>query len=328
MNVLLKQAVIKIYHAIILLEMHEFFTLLEKIYPLYLMVAAGYIAGRFLKVSRDTISSLLIFIIAPAVVFYGVATAPHKNSYLLLPVLFYIIGCLLSVAFYELGKYLWNGKERNLLGFIAGTGNTGYFGIPLIISLFGQRGLNVASFATLGLILYESTRGYYIISKGTGTSKQALQKVLKLPALYAFLLGLIISHTGVHISGSINDAFVDFKGAYTVFGMMILGVGLATVTRATYDKTFALMSFFAKFICFPLLIGLFVWWDASTLHLFSSEVHQIILILSIAPMASNTVTYATYLKAHPEKAAFTVFLSTIFALIYIPAFIAVILNKL
>lgn len=306
--------------------MHEFLTLVSKIYPLYLIVAVGYLAGRFLKASRDTISSLLIFIIAPIVVFYGVATAPHNNSYLLLPVIFYAVGCFLSISFYWIGKYLWKGTERNLLGFIAGTGNTGYFGIPLIIALFGQQGLSIASYSTLGLILYESTRGYYIISKGEGTAEDALRKVIKLPSLYAFILGLLVNHLNIHFGTSLTEAFNNFKGAYTVFGMMILGIGLSTVVRATFDKSFTIVSFLAKFICFPGLIALFVWCDSVSLHLFNHEIHNIILILSITPMATNAVTYATYLKAHPEKAAFTVLLSTLFALLYIPAFITIFLQ--
>jgi hypothetical protein len=38
-------------------------------------------------------------------------------------------------------------------------------------------------------------------------------------------------------------------------------------------------------------------------------------------MASNTVAFATQLNAIPEKAAFTVLASTIFALLFIPLFV-------
>lgn len=306
--------------------MSEFTTLLDKIYPLYLIVIAGYIAGRFLKVDRRTVSSILIFIIAPVVVFYGVATAPHNNSYLLLPVIFYLVACTLSLIFYYIGGFFWKTSERNLLGFIAGSGNTGYFGIPLILALFGQSGLSIAVFSTLGLILYESTRGYYIVAKSHAEASEALSKVLRLPALYAFIIGIIVNRLDVHFGSSLTSAFTDFTGAYTVFGMMILGIGLAAATRATYDKTFTYISFAAKFLCYPAIIALLTYLDSSVFHLFDSEVHKILMILSIVPMATNTVTYATYLKAHPEKAAFTVMLSTIFALIYIPLFITIFLK--
>lgn len=306
--------------------MTEFLTLINKIYPLYLIVATGYVAGRFLKADRHTVSSILIYIIAPVVVFNGVATAPHNNSYLLLPVLFFLTACALSLIFYRVGGRFWQSSERNLLSFIAGTGNTGYFGIPLILALFGQAGLSIAVFSTLGLILYESTRGYYVIAKSHATPREALEKVVRLPVLYAFMLGIIANKLSVSFPASISSTFTYFSGAYTVFGMMILGIGLAAVTRATFDKTFTALSFVAKFLCYPVAIGLFVYLDKTTLHLFSQQVHTVIMILSITPMATNTVTYASYLKANPEKAAFTVMVSTLFALIYIPAFIAIFLK--
>lgn len=306
--------------------MSDFITLVDKIYPLYLIIGLGYLAGRILKADRTTVSSILIYIIAPVVVFYGVATAPDNNAYLLLPVIFFFVACLLSVLFFYLGGFFWKTSERNLLSFIAGTGNTGYFGIPLTLALFGQKGLSIAVFATLGLILYESTRGYYIIARSHATAREALNKVLRLPVIYAFLLGIVASRFDVTFSESLTSAFSYFTGAYTLFGMMILGITLSAVTRATFDKTFTAISFAAKFICYPLAIGALVYIDKTLLHLFEPEVHAVTMILSIAPMATNTVTYAAYLKAHPEKAAFTVTLSTLFALVYIPLFIAVFLK--
>lgn len=306
--------------------MHEFLILLNKIYPLYLMVLAGYAAGKLLKVDRHTVSSLLIFIIAPIVVFNGVATALQSTGYLFLPVLFFTVAVLLSIVFFAVGGKFWQTSERNLLSFVAGSGNTGYFGIPLILSLYGQKGLSVAAFATLGLILFESTRGYYIMAKSHAHMRDALIKVVKLPVLYAFAAGLLVNTLSINLPEPVRNSFTYFNGAYTVLGMMILGIGLAGVTRATFDKTFTLLSFMAKFVCYPLLIGLFVYLDKQYFHLYSSEVHSIILILSVVPMATNTVTYATQLKTHPEKAAFSVLLSTLFALIYIPLFIAVFLS--
>lgn len=306
--------------------MSEFLTLINKIYPLYLIVVTGYIAGKYLKADRHTVSSILIYIIAPVVVFNGVATAPHNNAYLLLPVVFFTIACTLSLIFYEVGGRFWHSSERNLLSFIAGTGNTGYFGIPLILALYGDKGLSIAVFSTLGLILYESTRGYYVIAKSHATAKEAMLKVIRLPVLYAFAAGIVANKLSVVFPASISSTFTYFSGAYTVFGMMILGIGLAAVTKATFDKTFTALSFIAKFLCYPLAMAGLVYLDKSFLHLFSTQVHTVVMILSITPMATNTVTYASYLKAHPEKAAFTVMLSTLFALVYIPAFIAIFLK--
>ncbi len=302
--------------------MYEFLILLNKLYPLYLVVLLGFLGGRFLKVDRRTISTILIYVIAPVVVFYGVATAPHNDAYLLLPIIFFVVACSLSAIFFLIGSKFWQTSEKNLLSFVAGSANTGYFGIPLSLALFGNKGLSIAALTTFGLILYESTRGYYIMAKSHASAKAAIQKVLTLPVLYAFIAGVVANRLHLAFPDSITTTFIYFTGTYIVLGMMILGITLSLVTRASFDKTFTLLSFSAKFVCYPLIIGMLIYLDSTIFKLFSNDVHAVVMILSLTPMATNAVSYATYLKAHPEKAAFTIMLSTLFALIYIPLFIA------
>jgi len=307
-------------------DMDEILSLVTKIFPLYVMVFAGYVAGKLIKLNRETIASLLIYVIAPVVSFYGVAIAPVNNAYLLLPILFFIVANLLSFAFYEIGKIFWKTSEKNLLSAAAGSGNTGYFGLPLVLALVGQQGLSIAIFCLLGTILYESTRNYYILARSHASAKEAVMKVLKLPIIYAFILGLIVNRLGVTIDGSLLEAFVYFKGAYVVFGMMIIGLVLASANKGHFDSKFTSLAFLAKFVGYPALIGGLVLLDNAYFGLFDTQVHMVMMLLAIVPMAANTITYATFLKAHPEKAAVTVMASTLFALLYIPIFISIFLK--
>jgi predicted permease len=286
------------------------------------MVAAGFVLAKRLKVDREAVATLLVYVLAPAVVFYGVATAPVDNTYLLLPLLFFVVGSLLAMAFYAVGGLIWQGSERNLLGYTAGTGNTGYFGLPLVFALLGARAQSVAILAILGVILYENTVGYYFIAKSHLSMRQALLKVAHLPALYAFALGLIVNRLGWSLGAPLTQAFVDFRGAFVVLGMMVIGLGLATVTRAALDGTFTLMAFGAKFLVYPVVIALLVALDSNVAHIFDVTTHRVVLLLAVTPLASSTVVFATQLRVQPEKAAFTVVLSTLFALGFIPVFVA------
>jgi malate permease and related proteins len=304
-------------------SMNEFLLLFAKIFPLYLIVAAGYLAGKKLKVDKDTIATIAIYIVTPVVIFNGVATAPSSNKYLLLPVIFFLVACMLGGAFYKLGGLLWHNGEKNILGFTAGTGNTGYFGLPLILAVLGTPAQSIAILSILGFVLYESTVGYYFIAKGDATAKDTIIKVLKLPLIYAFVLGVIANKLGYNPATPITDLVTNFRGAYIVLGMLIIGIGLASVTRAALDTKFTLVTFLAKFICYPAIVALLILLDQTTLKLFNADTYKVMLLLSIVPLASNTVAFATKLKVHPEKAAFTVLLSTIFALFFIPLFVAV-----
>jgi predicted permease len=298
--------------------MNEFVLLAGKIYPLYLVMVMGFIAGRYLNAQRETISTVLIYCVAPVVVFNGVATAERDSAYLLLPVIFFAAACFLAAVFYALASLIWKTGERNLIGFIAGTGNTGYFGIPLIVALYGEKGFPIAVLATLGLIAFENTVGFHLVAKSHVTTKESLLQVARLPALYAFVAGLVINRLDVTLPASLRTMTAAFAGTYTVLGMMVLGIVLAATTKATFDLQFTTVSFLAKFLGFPVLMAALIVMDKAWFHLYGHQIHAIMLTLSVVPMATNTVIYATHLKAHPEKAAVTVALSTVAALIVIP----------
>jgi malate permease and related proteins len=302
--------------------MNEFFVLLAKISPLYVIVFLGYVAGKKFRVDRDSVSTLLIYFIAPVVVFNGVASAPSEQKYLFLPLLTFVLACAISLIFYIAAGKSFKGSERGLIGFMSGTGNTGYFGLPVILALFGTRLQSIAILATLGFVLFENTLGYYYIARQGLTAKQAMTKVLKLPAVYAYALGVVANIIGYHPPTSVADNILYFRGAYVILGMIIIGIGLASVTKASVDRELLKIAFAAKFVAFPVaMICLKIL--NTKLGYYSNDVMSVLVTLSAVPLASNTVSFASQLKVHPEKAAFTVLLSTIFALVYLPIIVAI-----
>lgn len=302
--------------------MHELTVLFGRIFPLYVIVLMGYVAGKRMKVEKESIASLLIYFIAPIVVFNGVVSAPKEVAFLTLPILTFIVACFLSVIFYTFARRYFSGAERNLIGFMSGTGNTGYFGLPVILALFGTDYQNIAILATLGFVLFENTLGYYYIAKHDLSAKEAMTKVFHLPAVYAYIVGIVCSFLEYKPTGVIADTVSYFRGAYVVLGMIIIGVGLSSVTKASFDKKLVSISFVAKFLAFPSVILLLRELNESY-GFYDDKVIDVLLVLSVTPIASNTVAFATKLKAHPEKAALTVLLSTLVALVYIPFFVAV-----
>jgi malate permease and related proteins len=299
--------------------MNEILLLSSKIFPLYVVIFLGYLAGRFFKAERDTIATLLIYFIAPVVIFNGVASAPSSLKYLGLPAITLLLACVLSTFFYTISKYFFDGSERNLIGFMSGSGNTGYFGLPVVLAIFGAQMQNIAILATLGFVLFENTLGYYYIARHSLSPKEAARKLLRLPAMYAYSLGVLANVVGYHPSPVITDNIAYFRGAYVILGMLIIGVGLSAVKRASIDRKLITISFVAKFVAFPAAVLALRALNSVT-KTYDSSVMNVLLVLSAVPIASNTVAFATKLKAHPEKAAFTVLLSTIFALVYIPLF--------
>lgn len=278
----------------------------------------GFFAGKKLGASRDTVAQILFFLITPVVIFNGVINTKLDPSVLSLPLLTFLIGSILCLLFYKLSKKIWHDSTRNLLAISAGTGNTGYFGLPIALLLFDAQGEGVYIMSLLGVSLFENSLGFYMLAKGTHTAKESVQKLIKLPALYAFLFGVVVNLANFHPPVVWEEFAGYIKGTYTVLGMMIIGLSLAHVTHFKLDYKYIGMSFAAKFLAWPVIVLLLIFIDTHWLHYYDQTIYDALLLLSTVPLAANTVVLASLLKNQPEKAATAVILSTLFAIVYIP----------
>ncbi len=289
---------------------------------MYFFIGLGVFAGKVLKLSNETVARVLIYILAPAIVFYGIFTVEFHASLLLLPLAFFGLGLITCALGYFLASQFWKDAHRNILGVVSGTGNTGYFGFPVAVAIFGEQSLGLMVFGSFGAMIYESTVGFFLVARGHHTARESIIRLLKLPSMYAAVLGIVCNLSGVHLPGPVNDMFINARGAYTILGSMMVGLGLAGVSHWSIDWVFTGIAFFMKFLVWPVFMLGLVSLDAATAHLFTDEMRSILMLLSIVPIAANTVAFATELRTEPEKAATTVFLSTIFALFFIPLMVA------
>lgn len=299
--------------------MNLFFILLGKISPLYLNIAFGYIITRYFKVKRDFIATLLIYILGPIVILFATLSIEINLQLVFLPLFVFSFGT--TLAFYILKRYKkdWNDSSINTLAFTCGTGNTGYFGIPLAMILLSHEAANIFIFATLASLLYENTTGFYVTAKGTFTAKQSIIKVIKLPLLYAFITGLSLNILGFRIPDFIIPYFEGFKWTYGILGMMMLGMGMKGFNlKADIDIKYLKVAYFYKFIIWPASVLFIIFVDKILIGYLSEEIYRVLFLFSVVPLAGNTVTLAVLLKARPEKASFTVLLSTLISVVYIP----------
>lgn len=278
---------------------------------LYTLIFIGYLAGRYLSINKEAIARILIYICTPIVIFAGSASIDIKAENLSLPILFFSICCLISYLFLKIGKKIYQDTTKNLLAFTAGTGNTGYFGLPIIITLLGQEAFEIAIMLIIGFVIYENTYGYYQAAKGHFTAKQSIQKMLKLPAIYGFILGLTLNFLNRDIT-IFTELINHTKSVYTVLGMMIIGVGLKNFSLKEIDYKLISLTTISKFIIWPVVALLIM-----SLNIYSSEINKIILIISIVPLASNTVSYAAELNLSTEKASTIVVISTFVSTIFL-----------
>jgi len=200
-----------------------FLTLLLKLLPLYFLILLGFISAKFLKAQKETIARLLIYIIAPVVIFYGTYSAKITAANLSMPLIFFIIGSTISLLFLQIGKYFYkNDSTKNILSFASGCGNVGYFGLPVISAILGEEAFSLAVLTILGIIFYENSLGFFITARGHHSIKNSFKKVVRLPIIYAFLFGLTLNLLNIKLNRIIIDTILNFKSAYSLLGMMII----------------------------------------------------------------------------------------------------------
>lgn len=299
--------------------MKIFFIILFKLIPLYAMILLGYISTRYFKVAKEHIAKLLIYVVSPVVVFYGTYNSQISFAYLSLPILFFVLCSAIALAFFQIGTWFYKqDPTKNLLALSAGTANSGYFGLPVALFLFGDQVLSLVVVAVLGFQLFESSLGFYLTAKGQHSVRESVLKVLRLPTLYALFAGLLFNYLNIPIENFVEDIASSFKGAYTVLGMMIIGMGLAAVQIRQVDFSFLAFTFLAKFVVWPVIVLAIVFFDKNFLHWYNQSIYNIFILMSIVPLAANTVALSSELNVYPDKAALAVLLSSLFALFFIP----------
>lgn len=292
--------------------------LLYQMLPLYLVVVLGWLAGRYLQISGRNLAGVMVYIILPSVVFLGVMQAPLSAEVIMLP--FIVVGfcTLIGVLHLIIGRKLIGDASANMIPLAVGTGNTGYFGIPLALLLFGEHGLAIYIVCMLGTTLYESSVGFYLAARGRYGLRECLAKVSRLPSLYAFFLAVLLNLLGAHIPENFVPMLENMRGAYIFFGMMIIGMSIQTFRGLAGNLRFTALAFFGKFVSWPLLATAFWLVDSQLLGLYETAVHQAILLIAVTPIAANTVVIATLLDVEPRQVAGTALLSTLLALLYVP----------
>jgi predicted permease len=274
-------------------------------------------------VSKESVAKILIYFMTPITVFWGVVKAPKGDGLWVIP-LTYFVSCSLIALFVlgVLGKLFFR-KQRNeshLLSFGAGNANSGYFAIPVGTAIFGEQAFPLIILTSMGFILYENTVGFFIAARGSFSVARSLQRVLKLPAVYSFILGIIAANTLEPASLEKHSDFIfSIRQTYSVLGMMLIGMGLGSAKFTLTDSLkYTTWAQFSKFCIWPALAAILYKWNVYETLGFSGNFSKLPLFTAFLPMAANTVAVAAEVGASAEKAALAVLLSTLLCWILLP----------
>lgn len=296
--------------------------LIQACLPLAALVLLGFVIGKRNTIDLKSVATLAIYAITPIVAFGSAARLTFTPSLILLPVITFIIASLIGLASYGLGRCLKDKSQQALLPVACGSGNTGYFGLPIAMALFGPDIAGIYFLANLGVVVFETSLGYYFIARGALPPKEAIKRMLRLPVLYALSAGLLFAALGLHLPEAATKLWELCRGAYVVIGMMIAGLALAQSKGFALHAKLAGIAFLGKFLMWPCAAIAFRMFDPG---LFDAQVHNALIVLSLAPIAANLPAYAAANGSPVRDAALLVLVSTVAAIIALPLILPILL---
>lgn len=296
--------------------------------PLFMLlgfVGLGFIAARRLAVDPRPIATLLIYLIAPFTFFRALMNGGPTPGYVLLTLILFALSSAIALTVRALTRHRFGAQEGALLAFSSGTGNTGYFGLPVALIVLPPAGVTQYLFCILGITLYEFTLGFYLSARGQFSIRQSLSKIVRLPLVYAFIAALVLAQLDITLPEPLMASLDVFPATYTLLGMMIIGMTLSHVTLAAWDTRLILACTALRYGVWPLatLATVLV---LQTFFALSPDLAMAILLLGVVPMAANVVVVAMELGIQPQKGALAVLVTTLLAPLIIPLYLTAMLR--
>lgn len=307
--------------------------ILEIIFPLFALVACGYVAGYARLINEagiDGITNFVFYVAVPVLLFRSLARSDLLDPAALNIIFAYyggvfsvfILACLIGRVFFHLPI-----EEQAIMGMGACYSNTIFFGIPIVYTAYGEE----AIFPLLIIITFNGLFLYpliiFIISlgrreQGLARLKAAVQAMLRNPLVISVIIGSIWSLNGWGLSGAV-DGFAKFLSSATApAALFALGASL-TVYRVAGSITESLVGVFLKLFILPLI----VWYLAGAVFVLPPLWVAALTITAAVPSGANVYLTAQAYGVYIARASSVILIGTVVSIVSVSALLAVLLAQ-
>ena len=284
--------------------------LVNIIAPIILVAAVGFVLARVLDLDARSLSRTTLYFFTPALIFGAAYRTQFTGEYVAISVFAVIITALMGIITWLLIKIM---RYDRLTGSAFALGvlfvNAGNYGLPLILFAYGQAGLDRAAIYFAITAVLSQTLAIFIAARGRASARDALLNVLKMPLVYAVVLGLGFHWIGLTVPDPIMKS-VDLAASAAVSVMLvILGIELARVTLGNDHLTIGLATI-AKLVITPLVA-----FPLAALVGLQGVGRAVSIIEASMPTAVMASIVAVEFDARPKLVTGIVFASTMFSII-------------
>ncbi|MCA9914702.1 MAG: AEC family transporter, partial [Anaerolineae bacterium] len=206
--------------------------ILDVIAPIFIVMGIAYFIGRKLKPDPRSISPFLIYLFTPALVFRSLYETELTGGEIggLTGVVFGVafLMMLVGIGTARLFKYDTRTESAQVLTLIMV--NAANYGITLNTFAFGEVGGQVATVYYVMNAMMSNVFGVFFASRGSVSLKDSMLNVVRVPIIYAAILGLALNILDVKLPIIIERAFIDIAADAAIPLMLaLLGLQLSRV---------------------------------------------------------------------------------------------------
>lgn len=287
--------------------------ILNVVLPTFIVIVIGYLMGKIRRLDMRPIVEIVFYVGLPSLAFTSVI---DKTIVLLdatkvwASALTIMFGCgLVAWLVFKLIRQKHSGLYIPIL--IMNTVNIPF---PIVSLAYGAEGLFVATLFYIANMVALYTIGIYLASGGHW--KDGLRAVLKVPALYAAVAGLVVNFGHIQVPELIVKPLSVIGSMVIPLVLLILGSNLAAVRLRSLPTT--LLASFLR-----LGVGLSLGFLAVSLFQLTGVLRAVVILDSAMPAAANAAMLATKYENEAELVASVVFVTTIASLIIIPFLLSI-----
>jgi malate permease and related proteins len=301
-----------------------FHILLDIIFPILVLIGAGALLQRLIRLDLSTLSTLTVYFLLPAVCFVNIYESKMSSELisqtLVFLLLFNFVLILTSMFIAKVNRF-----DRKLTATFKNSmvlSNSGNYGLPVSELVFATNpaGMSIQIIVVIFQNLLTFTYGFFNSVSADSSGRDILRKIIRLPVIYALLLAISLKWLHIEIPPFLWKPIENSSNAFLAVALVTLGAQVAFLKITRFSRPIVWIVI-GRLIISP-IIGLLV---IFTLGL-SDITAQALFIASSFPSSRNSALLALEYDNYPEYASQAVLLTTIISSITVA--VVVYLSKL
>lgn len=296
--------------------MESLLSMLHSQLVLFVYMAAGVYAerkGLLDEQSRKKLTALILQLTLPCMIF-GSFNKPLTAEVLRRTGLAFLVALCIALLSFLFGKLLYNfcpREKRSILEYCTLVNNSGFLGMPLVSSVFGEEGLLIASIFIIPNRILMWTAGLSLFTQSDFRTR--LRNILLNPCIVTVYLGLFRRLLNLPFPSFLDTAVSRIGALTSPLSMMLIGTMLLGVRWRELLEPAIFYQSFVRLLALPFAaLGIL-----RLLHC-DPLVSGVSLALTGMPAGSTAVLLATQYGADERFASRLVVSSTVLSLFTAP----------